>query len=341
MADCLLNRKDPELDKISSVSNAVDSIALLSQVANDITTFRREQIKPALREECRQLCSADIAPSEWLFGEDLPKRLREIKETNRLAQEVAINSTGKNYHGYTNRQYHAPKRFHGSENKGKNQEQMDKLLSREKLLSQLEETKQSVSTFEEHLANKSQLKNECDNFRACRAAQFYETWRELTHDQEILRDIRGANIECNTTPQQHKLSRKQFSEDDTLIIESAVEKLLSKGVIEPAQHEQGEILSNIFTRPKTDGTYRLILNLKEFNKHVSYCHFKMDTLNTIVNLMSLDCYMASLDLKDAYYSIPVMKEHRKYLRYLFNGRLYQFTRLPMDYTAKSQNLGKI
>ena len=117
MADCLLNWKDPELDKISLVSNAVDSIALLGHVANDVTTFRREQIKPALREEYRQLCSADIAPGEWLFGEDLPKRLQEIKETC-LAQEVAINSRGKNYHGYTNRRYHAPKRFHSVENKG-------------------------------------------------------------------------------------------------------------------------------------------------------------------------------------------------------------------------------
>ena len=205
--------------------------------------------------------------------------------------------------------------------KAKNQEQADELSSREKLLSQLEKIKQSVSTFEEHLPNiKSHLKNECDNFRAGRVAQFYENWQELTHDQEILRDIRGANIECNTTPQQHKLSRKQFSEDDALIIESEVEKLLPKGVIEPAQHEQGEILSNIFIRPKTDGIYRLILNLKEFNKNVSYYHFKMDTLNTIINLMSPDCYMASLDLKDTYYSIPVMKEHRKYLRFLFNGR---------------------
>ena len=85
MADCLLNWKDPELDKISSVSNAVDSIALLGHVANNITTFRHEQIKPALREEHRQLCCAGIAPGKWLFGEDLPKCLWEIKETNHLA----------------------------------------------------------------------------------------------------------------------------------------------------------------------------------------------------------------------------------------------------------------
>ena len=60
------------------------------------------------------------------------------------------------------------------------------------------------------------------------------------HDQEILRDICATNIECNTTLQQHKLSHKQFSEDHTMIIEFEVEKLLSKGVIESAQHEQGE-----------------------------------------------------------------------------------------------------
>ena len=58
---------------------------------------------------------------------------------------------------------------------------------------------------------------------------------------------------------------------------------------------------------------------------MSCFHFKMDTLNTIINLTSRDCYIASLVFKDAYYSIPVMKEHRKYLHFLFNGWLYQFT----------------
>ena len=90
-----------------------------------------------------------------------------------------------------------------------------------------------------------------------------------------------------------------------MIIDAEIEKLISKGVIEPASHEEGEILSNIFIRPKTDGTHRMILNLKEFNKFVTYHHFKIDTIHTITKLMSKDCYMASIDLKDAYYSIPV------------------------------------
>ena len=37
--------------------------------------------------------------------------------------------------------------------------------------------------------------------------------------------------------------------------------------------------------------------------------------------------MAS-DLKDAYYSVPIHKVHQKYLKFEWQGQLYQFTCLP-------------
>lgn len=54
----------------------------------------------------------------------------------------------------------------------------------------------------------------------------------------------------------------------------------------------------------------------------------MDTLSTITNLMTKNCFMASVDLKDAYYSIPVHQMHRKYLKFVWNQTLYQFTCMP-------------
>ena len=39
----------------------------------------------------------------------------------------------------------------------------------------------------------------------------------------------------------------------------------------------------------------------------------MDTLKTVLNLIEKYCFLASLDLKDAYYSVPVMQNDRKYL----------------------------
>ena len=38
--------------------------------------------------------------------------------------------------------------------------------------------------------------------------------------------------------------------------------------------------------------------------------------------------MASLDLRDAYYSAPIHNEDKKYLRFCLKGRLFQFTCLP-------------
>ena len=37
-----------------------------------------------------------------------------------------------------------------------------------------------------------------------------------------------------------------------------------------------------------------------------YRHFKMDTLETAIKMMKPGYYMASVDLKDAYYTVPIL-----------------------------------
>jgi len=45
-------------------------------------------------------------------------------------------------------------------------------------------------------------------------------------------------------------------------------------------------------------------------------------------ILTHGCFMASMDLKEAYYLIPVAKSDRKFLRFSFEGKLYEFTCLP-------------
>ena len=92
-----------------------------------------------------------------------------------------------------------------------------------------------------------------------------------------------------------------------------------KRVITKVSPIPGQILSNVFLRPKKDGTHRLILNLKRFNESVSHYHFKMDSLSTITKLVSQNCYMVSVDMKDVYYSIPIRSSDRKFLRFIWEG----------------------
>ena len=77
--------------------------------------------------------------------------------------------------------------------------------------------------------------------------------------------------------------------------------MLHKDIVKVAAKQPGQIISNIFLRPQKNGKYHLILNLKQFNECVEYQHFKMDSL-THIKLMEKGCYMASPDIKDAYFS---------------------------------------
>ena len=50
---------------------------------------------------------------------------------------------------------------------------------------------------------------------------------------------------------------------------------------------------------------------------MSKTHFKMETLNTAVAAMRKNCWFGSVDLTDAFYSIPIAKEDRCLLRFWF------------------------
>ena len=45
-------------------------------------------------------------------------------------------------------------------------------------------------------------------------------------------------------------------------------------------------------------------------------------------MMKPGCFMASADLKDAYYTVPIHPSHQKYLKFCFDGAFYQYPCLP-------------
>ena len=158
---------------------------------------------------------------------------------------------------------------------------------------------------------------------------FARAWRNYTSDPDILDIVKHCLIEFVSEPQQHKLPQQiSFSRKETEWIHAEFHRFEEIGVIEKCTREEGDFISNFFLRDKKDGSFRVILNLKPLNKSVAYHHFKMDTRKTAARLLSKNCFMASVDLKDAYYSVSVAKEYRKYLRFFWDGQLFQFTTLP-------------
>ena len=170
-----------------------------------------------------------------------------------------------------------------------------------------------------------------DEFRAGRLNDFLPEWKKLTSDKTILDTVAHSHLDLISSElncQQGTRLTCHVNSIEKVAIDKEITKLLDKGIIEECLPCIGQFVSPIFARPKKDGTFRLILNLKEFNENIEYHHFKMESIHTVTTLIRPNCYMASIDFKDAYYSVPVAVEHRKFLRFHWNNQLFQYTCFP-------------
>ena len=57
----------------------------------------------------------------------------------------------------------------------------------------------------------------------------------------------------------------------------------------------------------------------------------MESLGDVLNIITPGVWMASVDLQDAYYTIPVHPDHQKYLTFSWQHKYYKFTCLPNGY----------
>ena len=129
-------------------------------------------------------------------------------------------------------------------------------------------------------------------------SQNLSKWGEFTSDPWILQTVSGYHLEFETTPHQVNLPKfPKFSESETVLIESEIRKVISKGAVIEVFPCDNELISTVFLVPKKTGDFRPVINLKPLNQFVEKIHFKMENIHMALNCISPRDFMVSIRMR--------------------------------------------
>jgi hypothetical protein len=121
----------------------------------------------------------------------------------------------------------------------------------------------------------------------------------------------------------------------------AVKEMEEKAAIETVSSPDPGFYSRIFLVPKPGNKWRPIIDLSALNSHIPCPTFKMETPGSILRSVQKGQWLTSLDLKDAYFHIPIHPESRRYLRFLHQGVVWQFKALPFGLNTAPRVFTKV
>ncbi|XP_077137263.1 uncharacterized protein LOC143799323 [Ranitomeya variabilis] len=181
-----------------------------------------------------------------------------------------------------------------------------------------------------------------------RLKHFYAQWSRVTSSNWILGIVRsGLKLEFRERPSDYFILTAPGSLNQQKALEKEIQMLRQKEVIvEVPKDQEGEgFYSPLFLIPKPDGSFRTIINLRKLNKFLQYHAFKMESIKSATKLLFPRCYMTVLDLKDAYYHLPIHKDHQRCLRMAVRlnnqVRHFQFTAMPFGLSMAPRVFTKV
>ena len=103
--------------------------------------------------------------------------------------------------------------------------------------------------------------------------------------------------------------------------------MLQKGAVEEAPLPLSPgYYARIFVVPKGDRgeEWRPIIDLSRLNRYVLLTPFKMETSRSVMQCVRKGDFLITLDLKDAYFQVPVHPHSSRYLRFVWGEKVLQF-----------------
>ena len=155
-----------------------------------------------------------------------------------------------------------------------------------------------------------------------------ENWKIITPERSFAAKVvdKGFKIDWIGKPKLPlNLKNPHTDPEGQAVLDKEVASMQEKGVIRQVNGNPDGAVSPFWARPKAKpGQWRPILSMKKINKFIRYVKFKMTTVKKMRTWLRPDYYMTSLDLSDAYFSIPLHGTVYKFVRFVWRDLTYEY-----------------
>ena len=128
--------------------------------------------------------------------------------------------------------------------------------------------------------------------------------------------VQGSNLHAFVPPLVHQ----------GVALREVTQALVAKCAMELAPLPSLGFYSWMFIVWKTSG-WRPVIDLSTLNLFVDVAHFRMETIQSVLLSVHQGDWMPSIGLKEAYLQVPVHPDSRRFLRFVAQGNVYQFSAL--------------
>ena len=109
-------------------------------------------------------------------------------------------------------------------------------------------------------------------------------------------------------------------------LQGEIEELIAKGAVELAPSSPG-FYSRLFVVQKASGSWRPVIDMSSLNGFIQLTPFRLESNQSVLQSIRSFDWMISIDLKDAYLQVLIHPSSRKFLKFVVDGRVYQFKAL--------------
>ena len=104
----------------------------------------------------------------------------------------------------------------------------------------------------------------------------------IIKDTKILDAVKGYKIPFHSKLLQSRIpSQPIVSREEEELVKLKVKEMQKKGAMRKFEPSKGEFVSNLFLVKKKGGGQRPVINLKQLNCDIPYCHFRIQSLQDL------------------------------------------------------------